>query len=663
MVAERTWRSEGGAPSAPPPKPAEFETARERRKRREAEREVLESAMGAMAVVESMIALAAALERDLGALAQMEVERLYAEPAEADAAGEVVRSYVADLRQDAEQLRDALSDEEKAALWRKKGDAAVERGSSAGAANGGEGGAPSIESVADRVASSVEELVEVVGGLPGWLPGALGSWRNAASSGGGMGSLTDASSLLESKLDLSSLTLVATRVSDSTNALWLRLNGRKPPLGSAVAVSAAVAALPRPVSEAKPSEIRLGELIAEADELERSLSKAAAARERALRGAKGGSDRLARARLAGEMKSLDDDVSEARRSLAVPLIEAELERVYSELESEALDYAEAVPRSDEEGELLLAEFGLLDAKAVELRAALEEGQALDILDDEITQLAVELPSLRERLGLPKASMLYESAEDQMLRVRTLARRTVTGVEDAVDFYARGGRMLVEDLGYSARLVGRAVRGTTLRPREVLALRRTGTDLLALPVCTVILIIPLTPVGHVLVFSFIQKVFPGFFPSQFSEERQETYKRYEAAKNKVKSGASAEETGAEGATMRAMARAIEEESSSQQGLAMSFDEVLDSLERDVMGDRSASGELLELGEDSSDSSDDDGGGEREEQRGEGGQDGDTGGGSVGAAAAVAGPPAADSRARENADEQGDRSGAEGSRTVG
>ena len=86
------------------------------------------------------------------------------------------------------------------------------------------------------------------------------------------------------------------------------------------------------------------------------------------------------------------------------------------------------------------------------------------------------------------------------------RRSVIGVEEGIEFYARGTRMLVEDLGYCGKLVGKAVMGTTLRPREVLALRRTATDLLALPVCTVILIIPLTPVGHVLVFSFIQRVF-------------------------------------------------------------------------------------------------------------------------------------------------------------
>lgn len=55
-------------------------------------------------------------------------------------------------------------------------------------------------------------------------------------------------------------------------------------------------------------------------------------------------------------------------------------------------------------------------------------------------------------------------------------------------------------------------------REVNSLRRTGKDLLTLIPFTIILIIPLSPIGHVLVFSFIQKYFPDFFPTCYTEKR-------------------------------------------------------------------------------------------------------------------------------------------------
>ena len=67
-------------------------------------------------------------------------------------------------------------------------------------------------------------------------------------------------------------------------------------------------------------------------------------------------------------------------------------------------------------------------------------------------------------------------------------------------------------------------GQTLKPREVQALRRTAWDVLIFIPFSIILIAPLTPVGHVLIFGFIQRYFPNFFPSQFSTRRQELMTR-------------------------------------------------------------------------------------------------------------------------------------------
>ena len=63
-------------------------------------------------------------------------------------------------------------------------------------------------------------------------------------------------------------------------------------------------------------------------------------------------------------------------------------------------------------------------------------------------------------------------------------------------------------------------GGTLKPREVSALKRTARDLLAFVPFVIILIIPMTPLGHVLVFGFVQTYFPQFFPSCFTSKRQE-----------------------------------------------------------------------------------------------------------------------------------------------
>jgi hypothetical protein len=68
--------------------------------------------------------------------------------------------------------------------------------------------------------------------------------------------------------------------------------------------------------------------------------------------------------------------------------------------------------------------------------------------------------------------------------------------------------------------------------QVQALRRTARDLLTFIPFAIILIAPLTPVGHVLIFSFLQKYFPGFFPSQFTLRRQELMTRCASAPESV-----------------------------------------------------------------------------------------------------------------------------------
>ena len=96
------------------------------------------------------------------------------------------------------------------------------------------------------------------------------------------------------------------------------------------------------------------------------------------------------------------------------------------------------------------------------------------------------------------------------------------------FYVDGSRLLFNDVGFSASLVGRAFAGETLVPRDVRVLRRTVKDLLTTVPFIIILLIPLSPVGHVFVFGAIQRFFPDFFPSCYTERRQNLVKLYAAA---------------------------------------------------------------------------------------------------------------------------------------
>ena len=96
----------------------------------------------------------------------------------------------------------------------------------------------------------------------------------------------------------------------------------------------------------------------------------------------------------------------------------------------------------------------------------------------------------------------------------------------LSFYGEGTKLLFTDIQYAGTLLAKAVSGSTLKPREVNTVRRTGKDLLTLIPFTIILIIPLSPVGHVLVFSFIQKYFPELYPSCYTDKRMNLRRLYQ-----------------------------------------------------------------------------------------------------------------------------------------
>ena len=64
-----------------------------------------------------------------------------------------------------------------------------------------------------------------------------------------------------------------------------------------------------------------------------------------------------------------------------------------------------------------------------------------------------------------------------------------------------------------------------------ARRRTFRDFVTFIPFIIILIIPLTPIGHVFVFGAIQRFFPDFFPSCFTERRQNLLQLFEQSEFK------------------------------------------------------------------------------------------------------------------------------------
>ncbi|PRW56758.1 LETM1 and EF-hand domain-containing anon- mitochondrial [Chlorella sorokiniana] len=297
--------------------------------------------------------------------------------------------------------------------------------------------------------------------------------------------------------------------------------------------------LPLPVGTEEQRKQALQQLNVQLDALEKQLQDASKARESRLRKA----GLQGRARMASELRDMDNDIAALSKALAVRTLQLEMEYIYGALEDEARDVVGDSKGSDlqlalsrrgssEEVALLAAEFRQLDEQLVAMAAAVDTNDALFIDDAELAKLATDIPDLRIRLGIGDTEV-FGGQGFSLAIVQLRVRESVTKVVDGVLFGVRGVKLLFQDIGSAGKLFWRAVRGGTLKPREVQALRRTVRDILSFVPFTIILIIPLTPVGHVLIFGFIQRYFPGFFPSQFSSRRQELMMKYDALKRQLR----------------------------------------------------------------------------------------------------------------------------------
>jgi len=181
-------------------------------------------------------------------------------------------------------------------------------------------------------------------------------------------------------------------------------------------------------------------------------------------------------------------------------------------------------------------------------------------EDRLHRLENEIGDFVLQLGLQGGNPDQESFS--WARSREMIAISMDKVGAGLSFTAKGIQLFFQDIQLALNMLARAVfEGYTLRAREVKLLRRIGKDVLVIVPFVIILLIPLSPFGHVLVFGFIQRFFPDFYPSQFTEQRQNIMSMYSSITNSatlsidaavLRDGAAA--TGASAATSEAGADA-------------------------------------------------------------------------------------------------------------
>ena len=174
--------------------------------------------------------------------------------------------------------------------------------------------------------------------------------------------------------------------------------------------------------------------------------------------------------------------------------------------------------------LAVAEFGLLESQMSSIN-----GLDIGSLDEDVLQVLVDqVIDFKRRLGI---DYYVQGVNLNLDSIRTWFNELGETAKEGIAFYGKGLRLLYNDIKYAFSLFSKAITGYTLKPREVRTLRRTFKDVLTFIPFIIILIIPLTPIGHVFVFGAIQRFFPDFFPSCFTERRQNLLQLFEQSEFK------------------------------------------------------------------------------------------------------------------------------------
>lgn len=366
-------------------------------------------------------------------------------------------------------------------------------------------------------------------------------------------------------------------------AVWARINGRDP---KTVNTSAVEPEENHPPAKEVMAKIADTPAIVEARERLKELKEELVAQEqnltRVLNSAIAQGQATANVRLASiapqlrtTIQSMQSRLDTMKTRVSYQTLVYELERIYTYLSGElgrnnptSTGY---IPLQDR---LYVAEFGLLesqidafeDAFVDMYSSAAANGASLAAIDEDVLAVVYDqLTDFKRRLGIDYY-VTGLSFDREVLRryIQEVWSSTQTGLA----FYVKGIRLFSNDIVFCLRLINRAAQGYTLKPREVRNLRyvstqndkplfranshlflslflllfpyvylpnsvphscsRTFKDIITFIPFVIILIIPLTPIGHVLVFGAIQRFFPDFFPSCFTETRQNLLQLYETA---------------------------------------------------------------------------------------------------------------------------------------
>jgi hypothetical protein len=166
-----------------------------------------------------------------------------------------------------------------------------------------------------------------------------------------------------------------------------------------------------------------------------------------------------------KIRTSSEALEKKRGEVTFHTLNYELERIFTYLDGELGNTATKgyIPLQDR---LNVAEFGLLESQIESFNRQMMLGESLD--EDVLAVVSDQLVDFKRRLGIDYIlnDGLTFDAEALQIWLKDIWIKTKKGFV----FYVKGTRLFVDDIVFCLNLIGRALQGYTLKPREVRTLR-------------------------------------------------------------------------------------------------------------------------------------------------------------------------------------------------
>ncbi|XVF55788.1 hypothetical protein PTKIN_Ptkin06aG0065100 [Pterospermum kingtungense] len=188
--------------------------------------------------------------------------------------------------------------------------------------------------------------------------------------------------------------------------------------------------------------------------------------------------------------------------------------------------------------------GTADSEPNEIRRFEQLRNELIELEKRVKRSA-DQSAYQEDIGVTDdyTSSINDAGHDQLVQVQkkeSIIEKSLDKIKETSTDVLQGTQLLAIDVAAAMELLRRALTGDELAEKEKKALRRTLTDLASVVPIGVLMLLPVTAVGHAAILAAIQRYVPSLIPSTYGPERLALLRQLEKVKEMETSELDSEE---------------------------------------------------------------------------------------------------------------------------